>query len=200
MDPDTAELAADPQPPTRLRRRSVLGAAGLAGIAGLTAAIASPSPAAATPNRPTDADLAGLQAALRLELTASDLFAAAAGQLSGSEADFANVVSENHEAYAQAIAGAIGASAQGRDDDLYDSLADQFTTSDAQSFAAVARGLENTAVDTHTALLGGYESADAIELTASILVVEARQAAVLTSMAGFASNLDDMLGTTGGAA
>ena len=200
MDLDTAELAADPQPPTRLHRRSVIGAAGMAGIAGLTAALVTSSPAAAAPNLPTEADIVGLRAALVLELTASDLYEAAAAALGDSEAEFAAVVSENHKAYAQAIAGAIGASAQGRDEDLYNSLASAFTTSDAQAFAAAARGLENTAVDTHTALLDGYESIDAIELTASILVIEARHATVLTSMAGFASNLDDMLGTTGGAA
>lgn len=200
VDLDTAELAADPQPAPRLHRRSVIGAAGIAGIAGLAAALVNSSSASATPDRPTDADIVGLQAAMQLELAASDLYELAAAQLDGSEADFAMVVSENHEAYAQAIAGLVGLSAQGRNNDVYDSLASLFATSDAQGFARAARGLESTAVETHTGLLGGYESIDAIELTASILVVEARQAAVLTSMAGFASNLDDMLGTTGGAA
>ena len=200
MDLETADLAADPQPPSRLHRRSVLGAAGLAGIVGLTAAIASSSTASAAPDRPTDADLASLEAALRLELAASDLYEAAAAELRDTEADFAKIVSTNHRAYAQAISATTGVAAQGRDDDLYDSFADTLITSDAQAFANAARRLENAAVDTHTMLLGGYESIDAIELTASILVVEARHAAVLTSMAGFASNLDDMLGTTGGAA
>jgi len=200
VDLDTAETAADPRPPTRLQRRSVIGVAGFAGLAGLTAAIAGSSSASASPKRPTDADRAGLEAALRLELTASALYDLAVDALAGDDADFANVVSENHEAYAQAIAGTIGVSAQGIDDDLYDSLASLFATSDAQGFARAARDLENTAVETHTTLLGAYEGIDAVELTASILVVEARHATVFTSMAGFASNLDDMLGTTGGVA
>ena len=149
VDLDTAELAADPQPPTRLRRRSVIGAAGLAGIAGLTAAIANSSPASAAPDRPTDADLTGLEAALRLELAASDLYAAAAGELSGIDGDFAKIVCDNHRAYAQAIGGTIGVSAQGRDDDLYDSLVDAFTTSDAQAFANAARGLRRRFAGRH---------------------------------------------------
>lgn len=198
MDLDTAELAADPQPPARLHRRTVIGAAGLAGIAGLATLVSSP--AGAAPGRPTDADRVGLEAAILLELTASALYETAADQLSGADAAFAEVISENHQAYAHAIAGVIGVSASGRDDSLFDALAGSFATSSASDFASAARDLENTAVDTHSTLLEDYQGIDAIELTVSILVVEARQAAVLTSMAGFASNLDEMLGTTGGAA
>ena len=46
---------------------------------------------------------------------------------------------------------------------------------------------------THTELLATYESIDAIELTASIITTESRQAVVFTSLAGLASNLDEML-------
>ncbi len=39
-------------------------------------------------------------------------------------------------------------------------------------------------MSTHTALLGRYESLDAIELTASIIVVEARHATIIADRIG----------------
>lgn len=199
VDPTTAESAST--------RRSLIGAVGAAGVVGAAAALIGSSSASGAPNRPTDADRAGLAAAMQLELAARDLFRDAARALDGRASDTAAVVAENHEAYAQAIAGTIGRSANTRNDGVYSALAAAFGTSDDQAFAAAARDLENTAVATHSALLGAYDSIDAIELTASIVTVEARHAAVFTSMAGFAANLDDMLGPdaaaldlTGGAA
>ncbi len=90
----------------------------------------------------------------------------------------------------------IGLSSPGPNAEVVDQLSDAFMTSDAQAFGNAARSLENTAVATHIALLGGYDSIQAINLTASIITVESRHAAVLTSLAGFSSNLDEMLGNT----
>ncbi|MFT4864795.1 MAG: hypothetical protein ACI8RE_000978 [Ilumatobacter sp.] len=140
-----------------------------------------------------DADRATLVAALRLELAARDLYRQAAGELDGDAAQLASVVGENHGAYAQAISGAIGISANERNEDVFNAQRSLFAVSDAQAFGAAARTLENIAVATHTELLASYESIDAIELTASIIVTESRHAAVFTSLAGFASNLDEML-------
>ena len=117
-------------------------------------------------------------------------------------------MAEHHDAYADSIAGSIGVSSAGAENnDVVDQLSGAFTTSDGQAFGAAARSLENTAAATHTALLGGYDSIEAIDLTASIITVESRHAVVLTSLAGFAENLDEMLGNsadalslTGGAA
>lgn len=193
-------------------RRSLLGTAGLVGLIGTaaaalgsTAAAASPEPA---PNRPTEGDRQALRAALSLELAAVVLYELAAGELSEDYAAIAALMSEQHRAYADSISGAIGASSSDIDPaSIVDDLSDAFTTSDPQAFGAVARTLENTAVATHTALLGNYDSVDAIDLTASILTVESRHATVLTSLAGFSDNLDEMLGNsadalslTGGAA
>lgn len=183
VDPDTAERAST--------RRSMIGAAGLVGAA----AIVRSSAASAAPVTPTDADRAGLAAAVGLELAARDLYRMAAAQLGGTDAEVASVVAENHEAYAQTLAAAIGSAASQHNNDVFDSMSAGFDTSSGADFAAAARDLENAAVATHTELLGGYESVSAIELTASIVAVEARHATVFTSMAGFASNLDDLLGS-----
>ena len=180
-------------------RRSLLGAAGLVGAAslvGASVAVLSGQSAAAAPDRPTDADRAALTEALRLELAAAALYELAAAELSDGAATVAAVMAEQHEAYANAISGAIGSSSTGPNADVVSALSEAFTTSDAQAFGNAARSLENTAVATHTALLGTYDSIDAVELTASIITVESRHATVLTSLAGFASNLDEMLGNT----
>ena len=173
-------------------RRSLLGLGGLV-AAGTAVALASSASAAAAPGKPTDADRAALEAALRLELTARDLYQQAAAELDGDAAQLARVVGANHGAYAQAISGAIGISANERNEDVFNAQRSLFAVSDAQAFGAAALALENIAVATHTELLANYESIDAIELTASIIVTESRHAVVFTSLAGFASNLDEML-------
>lgn len=200
MEFETAEPAST--------RRSLLGTAGLAGLIGAAAAALGSTSAAAAPDRPTDADRAGLTAALGLERAAVVLYELAAGELSGDAAGVAALMAEQHEAYADSIAGAIGVSSAGSAaTDVVDQYSDAFTTSDPQAFGAAGRTLENIAVATHIELLGGYENIGAIELTASILTVESRHAVVLTSLAGFSANLDEMLGnsadalsSTGGAA
>ncbi|NND74366.1 MAG: hypothetical protein HKN44_05115 [Ilumatobacter sp.] len=203
VDLDTAEPA-----PTR---RGLIGMAGLAGAAaallGASRVAAVPARAPMIPDRPTESDRARLGAAMRLELAARDLYAVSTASLGGDEAVLARVVSENHEAYADAIAGVTGISADDRNNEVFDALVGDFDTSDGQAFAAAARTLENTAVATHTELMASYDSIDSFELTASIVAVEARHAAVFTSMAGFSSDLDEMLDpeataldTSGGAA
>ncbi len=173
-------------------RRSLLGLGGVV-AAGTAVALASSASAAAAPGKPTDTDRAALEAALRLELTARDLYRQAADELDDDVAQLASVVGANHGAYAQAISGAIGISANERNEDVFNAQRSLFAVSDAQAFGAAALALENIAVATHTELLADYESIDAIELTASIIVTESRHAVVFTSLAGFASNLDEML-------
>ena len=184
VDLDTTERASS--------RRSLLGLGGIV-AAGTAVAIASSTTAAAAPDKPTDADRVALTAALRLELAARDLYQQAAAELDGDAAQLASVVAKNHESYAQSISGAIGTSANQRNDDVFNAQRSLFAGTDPQAFGAAARTLENIAVATHTALLANYESIDAIELTASIITTESRHAAVFASLAGFASNLDEML-------
>jgi hypothetical protein len=172
-------------------RRSLIRTAGTAGVVGAAVALASrPAVAAPAPVPPNDVDTALLQQAMILELTASDLYqvALSAGVSSGITELF-EVIAANHTAYAQSIAGVAGLSASGRNDEVFDSLSEQF----ADDSVLAAHQLEQTAVSTHTALLGTYESARAVNLTASIVVVEARHATVLADVAGV-TDLDIVFG------
>ncbi len=177
-------------------RRSLLGVAGVASLVGASVAVLSSQSAVAAPDRPTDADRAALTEAARLELAAADLYRLAAAELTDANQTLATVIADQHRAYAEAITGMIGVPSPGPNAEVVDQLASSFATSDAQAFGNAGRSLENTAVATHTVLLGGYDSLQAVNLTASIITVESRHAVVLTSLAGFASNLDEMLGNT----
>ncbi len=188
-------------------RRGLIGALGAAGLASV-AALTIARPASAAPSSPTASDKDLLRQAMELELTARDLYleAGAAG-LPDEAAAVAKEFSSNHTAYADKIAGASGFSANTRNDKVFDQLQESFATSDTDKFAEAAVGLENTAVATHTALLALYESIDARQITAAIIVVEARMATVLADLGGLASNLGDVfepkataLAATGGEA
>ena len=183
VDLEIAEPAAD----AAVGRRTLIGLAGVAGLAGAAAALLSNQTAMAAPeqpNRPSDVDTSMLRQALGLELAARDLYLAQLdAHPDGELASAAKVMADNHEAYAQKISGSAGLSAisVGRNDEVYDAAVDGFTAAD---FAEAAHTLEQTAVATHTELLREYESVVAIELTTSILVVEARQATVLADILG----------------
>ncbi len=173
-------------------RRGLIGAVGAVGLAGV-AALGAARPAAAAPISPTGAETDLLRAAMELELTAEALYRAAidAG-LSDVAGELAAVFADNHVAYADKIAGTAGFSANALNTEVFELLEAGFSTSDVDEFAAAATALENTAVATHTALLAEYESVNAKRLTASIIVVEARMATVLTDLGGLASSLDDV--------
>ncbi len=173
-------------------RRGLIGALGAAGLAS-AAALSIARPASAAPSSPTEKEKVFLRQAMELELTAEALYQEAidAG-LTDVALALAVVFAENHVTYADKIAGAAGFSAKTRNEAVYEELKSAFATSNAEAFAEVAASLENTATATHTALLPEYVSVDARTLTASILVVEARMATVLTEFGGLASNLDDV--------
>jgi hypothetical protein len=181
----------DPAAPAT-SRRSLFGALGAVGVASV-AALAVARPAAAAPTSPTEDDRELLRAAMELELTAAALYRAAidAG-LANESGALADVFAANHMAYADKIAGTAGFSADTRNDEVFDQLESAFATTDVNAFAEVANGLENTAAATHTELLSKYESVNARKLTASIIVVEARMATVLSDLGGLASNLQQL--------
>jgi len=181
----------DPAAPAT-SRRGLLGALGAVGLAG-AAALAVARPASAAPTSPTEDDKKLLRAAMELELTAAALYRAAIdGGLSNEAGALADVFAANHMAYADEIAGVAGFSANSRNDEVFDQLESAFATTDVDAFAEAANGLENTAAATHTELLAEYESVNARELTASIIVVEARMATVLSNLGGLASNLQQL--------
>lgn len=182
----------DLESPAPATRRGLIGAIGAAGLA-TAAALTIARPAAAAPPSPTAADKQLLRGAMELELTALTLYqeALAAG-LADDAAALATVFAENHKSYADKIAAACGFSANTRNDDVFDQLQSSFDTSDAKAFAAAAMGLENTAVATHSSLLPDYVSGDARQITAAIVVIEARMATVLSDLAGQSDDLDTL--------
>ena len=168
---------------------SALGAAGLASAAALSIARS----ASAAPINPTESDEELLNQAMQLELTAEALYRASVGAgLPDDVAAIAEVFAENHAAYAGKIAGIAGFSADTLNEGLFDQFESTFATSDVDAFAEAANSLENTATATHTSLMPDYESVNARELTASILVVEARMATVLSNLGDLASSLNQV--------
>lgn len=186
-----------PSAPPATTRRGLFGAAGAAGVLGIGAALLAGSDASASPNAPTDDDTPLLEQAMVLELTARDLYREAADSASDPEVvSLAEQLGRNHGEYAKRIAGSTGLSARVRDEETYDRLLADFTSGDLTSVAEAAYELEQIAVATHTDLLTRYESTSAVSLTASILVVESRHAAVLADVAGRGDDLDALLVNT----
>jgi len=181
----------DPAAPAT-SRRGLIGALGAVGLAG-AAALSIARPASAAPTSPTEGDTELLRQAMQLELTAAALYRTSlAAGLSDVAAELATVFAENHAAYAGEIAGLAGLSADTRNEEVFEQLESAFDTSDDEAFAEIANTLENTAAATHTALLPEYESVNARKATASIIVVEARMATVLSDFGGLASNFDEL--------
>ncbi len=152
----------------------------------------------APPKRPTAADIKLLAFAQSIELAIRDLYdvALSAKSFDGPIAKAVTAIREAHEAYAQSISGLIGGQASGaRSDKLFSASRNDFT-GDAKSVARAAADLENVAVATHIDILGSLIGIDAAGLIASMLVVEARHATVLNSIAG-ATSLSDQLASDG---
>jgi hypothetical protein len=198
VDLETAEPATEPVAGV-VARRSLLTSAAAAGIAGLAAALVVDRSAFARagvderPNVPTESDQVVLAQVIGFELAASELYRLTAD--SGVSDDLAaavGVMAENHQAYAQAIAGKTGLNADAINGDVFEAFKAGFAGSE-QEFLAAAHELEQTAVSTHTAVIGEYESVEAIAVTASILVVEARHATVLADVLGV-GDLDVLFG------
>ncbi len=195
MDLEIAEPATD----TSLSRRSLVTRVGAAGLAGLAAAfvidrnaLVSAAGPDERPGVPTEADSVLLAKVIGLELAASDLYRAALENATDDLAVAVGVMAENHQAYAQAIAGDTGLSAGVADEDLVAELKPFFSGS-STDFLESAHTLEQTLVATHTDLIGQYESSNAISLTASIAVIEARHATVLADLLGV-DDLDVLFG------
>lgn len=200
-DPSHVDLETAAPATGTMSRRSLVARAGLAGLAGALvvdqrafAAVGDPAQPAERPNVPTDADKAVLDLVIGFELAVSELYRLklAAGTGSDELATAVGVMAENHQAYAQAIAGATGLSAGVADASTVAALRSGFEDSDTAFFAA-AHQIEQAAVATHTDALGDYESNDAISISASILINEARHATVLADLLGV-DDLDVIFG------
>jgi hypothetical protein len=169
---------------TDVRRRLLAGGAAAAAIA-----VVGGRAASAAPSVLSDAELGLLKFAQRLELTARDLYDLA--MESGLDDPLLEAMSEQHEAYAQGIAGLSGLSADSRNDDLFNELSDSFVGSGALQSAY---DLESAAVATHIQLLDLISDADAAGLIASIISAESRHCVVLADVLGRGSELGATLG------
>lgn len=116
------------------------------------------------------------------ELAVRDLYDTAlrAGAFSDEQTGVLQLFRDHHTAYAQAINGIIGKSAiNKRNESLYSSNSDLVTASTTS--LPTLQSLENILVATHTTIVGSLIGMDAVTLIASILIVEARHAAVFGS-------------------
>ena len=139
--------------------------------------------ATSPPKMPTSADKQLLDFALSAELSVHDLYVKAieSGMLSADEKVMMEMFSEHHKSYAQSLNGLLGKAASNtRNEALYSTYAGQLTS--AQAMNRVLQSIENTMVATHTDILSSLEGLDGATLIASIITVEARQAAVFGTL------------------
>ncbi len=169
-------------------RRRLLALAGLAGAA-TAAAIARP--ASAAPTAPSAGDTELLSAAMSAELAVASLYQMAID--AGADDELLVVIQSNHQQYAERLGGTVGRAADVVDQALVDEWQSAFDSSDVAAVAEQAVTLEQSLVATHLEQLEALESMQSITVTSSILVVEARQAALLAALAG--GDTDAMLDT-----
>jgi hypothetical protein len=152
------------------------------------------TPATTPPGPPSGADvelLAGLQG---LELAARDLYQAAIDAGADDGNGVLTTLRGNHQGYANAISGLIGAAApQARNEAVFARFVGDFETSDVGAVAAAGYDLEAGAVATYLEALGELEGTDGAALAAAVLIVESRHGAVLADMLGQGDDLDALL-------
>lgn len=147
------------------------------------------------PKRPTESDIGVLNFAESIELTARDLYQAAIE--AGVKDDLVNVLVANHRGYADIIKGILGTASRGEAAaGLHDQLQSGFQVTDVKALTEAAYDLESKLVATHIELLRQLEGTDGARTIASILIVEARQAAVLADAAGKGGDFDALFDDT----
>ena len=175
--------------------------------AGSEPAAGSTTTTSAPPLNPSPADKVLLQLAESVELAARDLYQSVlpsptadtsassepAGSPLGDYEGLFTTLRENHEEYANSIAGLVGESAVPRSREVYDKFADRFTTTDVTELAAAAYDLESMLVATHPEVIGELVGTDGADALAAAVIVEARQASALAAVAGKLDDLDVML-------
>ena len=176
----TDSAVADQAASDRPSRRALLGA----GVIGAALAVAGSRSASATTIGLSERDAALVGFAISLELTARDLYDAAIA--AGAEGQVWDVMREQHESYAQRLAGIAGVSSDTRDDEVFDALVGGFQG----ATSAAAFELENVAAATHTELLGVVTDENAAKAMAAIIAIESRHATVLAGLAGLGDDLD----------
>ncbi len=171
----TDSATADHAAPQRSTRRALLGA----GAIGAALALAGSRPTAAGTSGLSESDLALTGFAISLELTARDLYDAAIA--AGADDDTWTTMPQQHEAYAQRLAGISGISAQSRDEPTFELLRVAFSANDPTEAAA---DLENTVAATNTELIGMVDDVGIAAALASFVSIESRQATMWTLLSG----------------
>lgn len=170
-DSAIADHAALDQP----TRRALFGA----GVIGAALAVAGWRSASAGSTGLSEDDLALASFAISLELAARDLWDVALE--AGADQPIWAVIRENHEAYAQLLAGITGISANTRDETLFSAHEAAFSTNTP---SIVGYDLESAAAATHIDLLGKVDDSDIAGALASIAAIESRHAAVIAGLRG----------------
>ncbi|MEI6498179.1 MAG: ferritin-like domain-containing protein [Actinomycetota bacterium] len=188
-------------------QRRLLGA-GLLGIAGsllsgtiarasapTTTTATAPTTTAAPPKRPTADDAVLLAFAQTVELSAQALFdqALTASALDENSRTVFAVIHDAHQSYGQTLSAMLGKTAPGSSDPaIVATYSDVFAGASLPALLEAALLIENTAVATHTELLGELKGTDGAKLIGSIVTMEARHAVVLADLAGL-TELDALL-------
>jgi hypothetical protein len=172
---------ADHQASDRPTRRALLGV----GLVGAALAIARSDTVSAGPSGLSESDVSLAEFAIANELAARDLYDQAIG--AGASEAIWSVLREQHESYAQRIAGIVGVPANTRNEALYASLSDGFNTATP---ATAAFELESVTAATSIDLLSSVADPAPADALASIAAMESRHATVLAAMSGRGNDFD----------
>ncbi|MEK7410077.1 MAG: ferritin-like domain-containing protein [Actinomycetota bacterium] len=132
--------------------------------------------------QPPDADLVLLNTAQSAELAVRDLYneELSVRAFSDVQKSVLELFRDHHTAYAQALNGLLGKLASNeRNESLFASYTRRGRSTEESLLTL--QSLENILVATHTSIVGSLENLDGANLVASILMVEARHAAVFSS-------------------
>ena len=132
----------------------------------------------------SSSDIKLLAFAHTLELTTRDTYAVAVARksLSDDERALLEQFHANHVAYEQSLNGLLSKNAvTKRDDAIYASFSTKL--SEAQNIWLALLEIENIMIASHTKAIETIESAKVAALVASMIMVEARHAAILASQA-----------------
>ena len=132
----------------------------------------------------SSSDIKLLAFAHTLELTTRDIYivAVARKSLSDDERALLEQFHANHVAYEQSLNGLLSKNAvTKRDDAIYASFSTKL--SEAQNIWLALLEIENIMIASHTKAIETIESAKVAALVASMIMVEARHAAILASQA-----------------
>ena len=147
----------------------------------------------APPKQPTAADAALLSYALGLEFAMVDIYARAAAGAKDDMKAVAELFGAHHRAAAQSLTGLLGRKAPtSRNEKFFAEQSTKAAGGTTKEAAAHLAGLENAMVATHLKVLGTLRGIDGAALVASIIPIEARQAAVLVGLSG-STELDDIM-------